>query len=251
MKKISIITVTYNCEQTLADTIESINSQTVRDQIEYIIIDGQSKDRTIDIIKKNESDINHWISEPDKGIYDAMNKGLKLASCNWVGFLHADDIFANNHVIENLLNRVDGTNFNATYGNLNYIQAQPPHKIIRNWKSQAFNHKLLKRGWMPPHPTLYIKKELIEELGYFNTDFKISADYDYILRLFSNHQTNSLYIDDTIVNMRLGGVSNNSIKNIIQKSKEDYAVLSSNKVGGIYALFIKNFSKLIQFLKKD
>ena len=246
MKKITIITVTYNCEKTLSDTIQSVNKQTKRNEIEYLIIDGQSNDKTIEIIEANNDGIDKWISEPDNGIYDAMNKGLRMASGEWVGFLHADDMFFNETVIENIINSIED-NKNVCYGNLNYIQENPPHHVIRYWKSQPFSPKLLKRGWMPAHPTVYIKNELIQKLGFFNTHFKISADYDYMLRLFSHPETNSSFIDQTIINMRLGGVSNNSLKNIIRKSKEDYRALRSNKVGGLYALFIKNFSKVFQF----
>ncbi len=251
MKKISIITVTYNCENTLPDTIQSINEQSVREQIEYIVVDGNSNDQTTLIIKENTTKIDKWISEPDKGIYDAMNKGLELASGEWIGFLHADDLFFDNYTVESILKQVDNTDFNALYGNLNYIQEKPPHNIIRYWKSQIYSDKLLKRGWMPPHPTVYIKKDLIQKLGKFNTDFRISADYDYMLRLFSHPETKSTYINQTLVNMRLGGVSNNSFKNIVQKSKEDYRALHNNHVGGIYALFMKNFSKLFQFIQKE
>jgi glycosyltransferase len=251
MKKISIITVTYNCEKTLPDTIKSVNQQSVRDKIEYIIIDGQSTDQTTSIIKDNESSIDKWISEPDKGIYDAMNKGLHLASSEWVGFLHADDLFFDTQVIEDLLNKIENSDHNVLYGDLNYIQEAPPHNVVRYWKSQPFSSKLLKRGWMPPHPTVYIKKDLIQKLGDFNTSFRIAADYDYMLRLFTHPDTKSIYLNKTLINMRLGGVSNNSIKNILHKSKEDYQALKNNKVGGLFALFIKNFSKLFQFIQKE
>ncbi|MCT4645021.1 MAG: glycosyltransferase [Carboxylicivirga sp.] len=247
MKKVSIITVSYNCEKTLLDTINSVSNQTVRNAIEYIIIDGQSTDATLDIIKENEHLIDHWISDKDNGIYDAMNKGLQCAQGEWVGFLHADDLFHNNNVIESIINEINNSDFNCLYGNLNYIQEEPPHKIVRHWKSQAFSDKLLKRGWMPPHPTVYLKRSHLKELGLFNTNYIIAADYDYMLRTFSHENTQSTFLDQVLIDMRLGGVSNNSLKNIIQKSKEDYKALKSNKVGGLYALFIKNFSKLIQF----
>lgn len=250
MKKISIITVTYNCANTLIDTIKSVNQQSARYLIEYIVVDGASSDNTVSIIKDNEHQIDRWISEKDNGIYDAMNKGLKMASGEWVGFLHADDLFYEPNTIERLLNNIDYNEYNVAYGNLNYIQEEPPHKVVRFWQSQNFTSKLLKRGWMPPHPTVYIKKELINEVGYFNTNYKISADYDYMLRLFSNKKTSSFFCDFIIVNMRLGGVSNNSIKNIIRKSKEDYSAITSNKIGGLYTLFVKNFSKLTQFISR-
>ncbi|TRX70280.1 glycosyltransferase family 2 protein [Carboxylicivirga sp. M1479] len=247
-KKITIITVTFNSAQTLIETINSVWEQTARKNIEYIIIDGLSTDNTIDVLKNNEDKVDQWISEADKGIYDAMNKGLNMAKGDWVGFLHADDMFASKEIIEKML--MTEEEYNTMYGNLNYIQTTPPYKIIRFWQSQKFSKSLLKRGWMPPHPTVYIKKDHINKIGKFDTTFKISADYDYMLRLFSDKETQSYYLNDTIVNMRIGGVSNNSIKNILQKTKEDYKALSKNRVGGFLALFIKNFSKLIQFVKK-
>ena len=250
MKKISIITVSYNCEKTIVDTIKSVNSQSYRNNIEYIIVDGSSSDNTIKLIKEHESAIDKWITEKDNGIYDAMNKGLKMATGEWIGFLHADDVFFSSNVIENMINQTKAYGCNCIYGNLNYIQEEPPHKIVRFWKSQNYSPKLIKRGWMPPHPTVYIKREIIEKIGFFNTSYQISADYDYMLRLFTHSETQSLFIDKTLVNMKLGGVSNNSVSNIIKKSKEDYKALTSNKVGGLYALFIKNFSKIAQFFSK-
>ncbi len=250
MKKVSIITVTFNCATTLPDTIKSVNQQTARHNIEYIIIDGNSKDDTLKIIRENEAYIDKWISEPDNGIYDAMNKGLSMASGEWIGFLHADDLFFDNAVIEDLLLNTINTNYNVIYGNLNYIKTTPSFQIIRYWQSKAFKTSLLKRGWMPPHPTVYIKNDLIKETGGFNTSFRISADYDYMLRLFSNSKTNSFFNNRTMINMRLGGISNNSVKNIIRKSKEDYKALKNNNIGGLVALFIKNFSKLSQFTSK-
>ena len=250
MKKISIITITYNCEKTLLDTITSVNNQTAREFIEYIIVDGQSTDSTIQIIKDNEHLIDNWISEKDTGIYDAMNKGLNLATGEWVGFLHADDLFFDNTIIETIISQVNNSEYNCLYGNLNYVREEYPHQTVRYWKSQKFTKKLLKRGWMPPHPTVYLRKDHIDKLGLFNTNYKIAADYDYMLRVFSNADTKSLFLDQTLINMRLGGVSNNSINNIIQKSKEDYRALRLNNVGGFYALFVKNVSKVVQFVQK-
>ncbi|WP_430809986.1 MULTISPECIES: glycosyltransferase family 2 protein [unclassified Carboxylicivirga] len=247
MNKITIITVTYNSAKTLADTINSVNTQTARQHIEYIVIDGQSTDGTLSIIEQNSASIDKWISEPDKGIYDAMNKGLQMASGQWVGFLHADDLFYDDKVVEHILNAANNNECNLLYGNLNYINGTPEQKVVRFWKSQPFSAKLLKRGWMPPHPTVYMKKDLATIIGAFDTSYRIAADYDYMLRLFMHPQSQSHHINETLINMRLGGVSNRSIGNMIQKSKEDYRALRSNKVGGIYALLVKNLSKLQQF----
>nr|WP_321451626.1 glycosyltransferase family 2 protein [uncultured Carboxylicivirga sp.] len=247
--QISIITVTFNSSDTLKTTIDSIRNQTAVHNIEYIVIDGKSSDNTVDIIKNNCDLIKKWISEPDNGIYDAMNKGLKMASGEWVGYLHADDILASNTIIEEIINTISSNNINTLYGNLNYVQENNIDKTVRHWKSQSFQPKLLKNGWMPPHPTLYVKRDLFLQLGGFNTRYKIAADYDFILRLFSNTNTKSFFLDQLIVKMRMGGASNKSIANIIQKSKEDYQALKRNNIGGFYSLFVKNFSKISQFFK--
>ncbi len=249
--KISIITVTYNSNNTLKSTIDSIQNQTARKNIEYIIIDGKSTDGTIDLLKENNSLIDKWISESDKGIYDAMNKGLKMATGDWVGYLHADDILANNTIIEQILKAISENNINTLYGNLNYVQANNIDNTIRHWKSQTFKPSLLKRGWMPPHPTLYVDRELFIKLGGFDTQYTIAADYDFILRLFSCKETKSFFLDQLIVKMRMGGASNQSLSNIIRKSKEDYLALKRNNIGGIVSLFIKNASKLNQFFRQD
>jgi len=245
--KISIITATYNCATTLRDTIKSISRQTARQHIEYIIIDGNSNDGTLQIIKDYSNQIDHWISETDNGIYDALNKGIQKATGDWIGFLHADDIFAHDHVIEKIIAAAENKEINAIYGDLQYVQQLPPHKVIRQWTSQSFQPKLLKRGWMPPHPTVYITRNHYKTIGSFNTNYQISADYDLMLRLFSNSQTKSLYINETLIKMKIGGASNQSIRNIIRKSTEDYLALKRNRIGGLYSLAIKNISKINQF----
>lgn len=249
--KISIITATYNCASTLRDTIESVLAQTARQHIEYIIIDGGSTDGTIKIIDAYADHIDHWISEPDNGIYDALNKGLELATGDWIGFLHADDLFASDQVVELLLTTINNGETNTIYGNLQYIQQAPPHKIIRQWTSQPYQPQLIKRGWMPPHPTVYLSKTHYKKIGHFNTSYKIAADYDLMLRLFSHPDTKSTFINETLVKMRVGGASNRSISNIFRKSKEDYLALKRNKIGGFYALAIKNLSKLNQFFHSE
>ncbi|MCU4175940.1 glycosyltransferase family 2 protein [Carboxylicivirga sp. N1Y90] len=251
MHKISLITVTYNSATTLESTIKSIAEQTAYEEIEYIIIDGNSSDNTVDVIKENEKLINKWISEPDNGIYDAMNKGVKMASGKWIGFLHADDIFANNKVIETLIDLVSNNEYNTVYGNLDYVSANNIDKTIRQWISKPFEKSMLKKGWMPPHPTLYINKEHFSKIGLFNTDYKIAADFDFVLRLFSHPHTASIFNNRLMIKMRVGGASNRSIKNILTKSKEDYLALKRNNIGGAVALIKKNTSKLHQFFKKS
>lgn len=248
--KISIITVTYNSASTLQSTIDSIQTQTIRKDIEYIIVDGESKDGTIELIRNNKNAIDKWISEPDNGIYDAMNKGLKMATGDWVGYLHADDVLAGNNIIEQIIQAITQKDINTLYGNLNYVQATNINKTVRHWKSQAFKPSLLNNGWMPPHPTLYVNRKLFLNLGGFDTRYSIAADYDFILRLFSHPGTKSYFLDQLIIKMRMGGASNRSLSNIIKKSKEDYLALKRNNIGGIWSLFIKNISKLSQFFRQ-
>ncbi len=246
---ISIITATYNAEKTIESTIQSIIGQTYKN-IEYIIIDGGSADNTVNIINKYRPYIHHFVSEKDHGIYDAINKGIALASGDVIGILHADDIFFNNQTIENVAFAFLLENCSAIYGDLYYVNAQDTNKVLRNWKSKHFEPKLLKMGWMPPHPTLFIKKKVFDEIGIYSLNYKIAADYDFILRLFSNPIYTFKYLPQVITKMRIGGESNKSIHNIILKSKEDLKALKQNNVGGVSTLVWKNLSKIPQFIKK-
>ncbi len=246
--KISLITVTYNCEDTLEDTLKSVKEQKCA-ELEYIVIDGGSTDKTVDIIKKYDDIISFWSSSPDEGIYDAMNRGLKKATGDYVGFLHADDMFFSVNTLKEIMSALREQSADVLYGDLVYVNSVHTDKVIRKWRSCEFYPELLGKGWMPPHPTMYIKHDIILKTGYFNTSYKIAADYDYILRLFSQNSVNFLYLPLVIVKMRMGGASNKSISNIILKSKEDIRALRSNRVGGIITLIRKNISKLPQFFR--
>jgi len=247
--KVSIITATYNAEKTIESAINSVMNQTYSN-IEYIIIDGGSSDKTLQIIDQYKSNISKIISESDQGIYDALNKGIKHATGDVVGFLHADDLFENNNTIALIANEFRSNQFDAVYGDLEYVNHQNPDKIIRYWRSKSYKSTLLREGWMPPHPTLFIKKEVYHEIGLFDTSYKISADYEFILRFFSNSKFRSKHLPLVITKMRVGGTSNKSIGNIILKSKEDLRALKRNKVGGVITLFWKNISKLPQFINR-
>ncbi len=243
--KISIITSVYNNKETIKDAIESVLSQTFKN-IELIIVDGNSTDGTIDIIKHYEDKIDKFISEPDKGIYDGLNKGLGLATGDVIGFLHSDDIYSDNTILKIVADTIEETGVDGIYGDLVYTSKNDTSKNFRYWKSQDFDLKLLKKGWMPAHPTLFLKKEIYEKYGNFDLDFKIAADYDFILRIFKDG-INTKYIQKVLYKMRIGGESNRSIKNIIQKSKEDLKAIKKNYIGGINTLAIKNLSKIKQF----
>jgi len=246
--KISIITATFNCESTIEDTILSVLNQTHKN-IEYIIIDGKSTDNTLKIIEKYKNNISKIISENDNGIYDALNKGIANASGNIIGFVHADDIFANNEVLEKICLAFAEKNIDAIYGDLQYVAKENTEKIIRNWKSEQFEIKNIKKGWMPPHPTFYVKKEIYNNFGNFDTKYKISADYDLMMRFLWKHKISISYIPEVLVKMRVGGKSNSNFKNILQKMKEDYSTIRINKIGGFFTIFYKNISKIPQFFK--
>ncbi len=245
--KVSIITIAYNSGRSIADAINSVLGQTYPN-IEYIIVDGQSKDDTMDIVKSFGTRITKHISEPDKGIYDALNKGIRLAEGDVVGFLHSDDIFAGPDVIADVVALFSEKETDSIYGDLQYVYKNDTSRVFRNWKAGSFSMQKLRFGWMPPHPTFYVKKQVYDEYGLFNTDFRIAADYENMLRFLGKHRISTAYLPRVMVKMRVGGASNRSLKNIIQKSREDLRAMKINNFGNIITLAGKNFRKLNQFL---
>lgn len=247
--KISIITVVWNNKETIKDAIDSVLSQTYSN-IEYIVVDGASIDGTVEIIKSYENKISKFISEKDKGIYDGLNKGIDLASGDIIAFLHSDDLYENNTIVEDIAKEFSNdSSLDGVYGDLVYTYKDDISKILRYWKSKDFDKSLLSRGWMPAHPTLFLKKDIYEKFGKFDLDFKIAADYDFMLRVLKNN-IKVKYLPKVLYKMRVGGESNKSLSNIIKKSKEDLKALRKNQIGGYKTLFIKNFSKISQFIKK-
>lgn len=248
--KISIITSVFNNKEYIAEAIESLLNQSYKN-IEYIVIDGASTDGTTEIIKSYKDKIDKFISEPDEGIYDGLNKGIRLTTGDVIGFLHSDDLYTSNKVIENIVKQFEVDNgLDGVYGDLIYTSKYNTNKVLRYWKSRAFDEALLKKGWMPAHPTLFLKREVYEKYGKFDLSFKIAADYDFMLRVLSAG-VKVKYIPQVLYKMRVGGESNKSLKNIMLKSKEDLRALRKNNVGGIYSLIIKNLSKIKQFIKKE
>jgi glycosyltransferase len=244
---ISIITAVRNNKNFIEDAMKSVLVQKYP-YIQYIVVDGNSTDGTLDIIKKYEGKISKWISEPDSGIYEALNKGIKLATGDVVGFLHSDDLFASNMVIEKVAGKFLSGSVNAVYSDLVYITKNNGDKTVRYWKAGEYKRKSLRFGWIPPHPTLFVKKEGYDNCGLFNTGLRIAADYDMMLRLLTYCGDKISYIDETLVKMRLGGASNRSLKNMIIKSREDYIALSNNGFPlPLLTLFLKNIRKLNQF----
>ena len=250
--RVSIITATYNSEDTLEYCMDSVLNQTYR-QIEYIIVDGGSTDGTLEIIeskaKKNTQVV--WQSQKDKGIYDALNKGIEKATGDIVGFVHSDDALKSHDIIEKIVGLFEQTPIDGVYGNLHYVKYDNPGVIVRNWVSQEFKPSLLNRGWMPAHPTLFLKKSIYDTYGHFNLDYRIAADYDFILRVFSQQNLKFAYLPETITIMRVGGASNRSIANVVRKTKEDFRAAKSNKLSlPIWTISMKNLSKIPQWFKK-
>ena len=247
--KITVITATYNSYKTLPNCFDSIYAQDFLNR-EHIVIDNVSTDSTSEVIKKYIKNIAVFKSEPDKGIYDALNKGLSLATGDIVGFLHADDFYASKNVLSTIAAAFEDKSVCAVYGDLQYVSRRDSLKVIRHWKSKPFDKGDLKFGWMPPHPTLYVRREWYESIGGFDINYNVSGDYLSILKLFGNPEFNSVYLPHVFVNMRLGGVSNGSIKALLNKSIEDWQILRSCKFGvmdALRALIWKNLRKLIQF----
>jgi len=242
--KISIIVCTFNSDKTLKLCLNSILKSNYSNY-EIIAIDGESKDNTYQIINSLLRKDDFKIFEKDKGIYDALNKGIKKSNGDIIGVLHSDDVFASSDVLNQIHSVFIETKCDGVYGDLNFINIG---QISRKWVSKKFNLSLLNKGWMPPHPTLFLKKEVFEKYGLYDTNFKIAADYDFILRIFKDESLKFEYLPMVITNMYIGGVSTSGFKNLVQKSYEDYLVLKKNKMRfPLLILFRKIVGKLSQF----
>lgn len=250
--KISVITAIYNAAATLEACIDSVLSQDYP-HVEYILVDGASSDDSLNIIKAKAAQNPRlkWVSEPDTGIYDALNKGIAMATGEVLGFLHADDQFTHNQCLSAIAAAFAQKEVDGVYGDLRYVSAQEPDKLVRNWKSEVFKRDLLNRGWMPAHPTLYLRTELYKQFGGFDTSYRIAADYEFVLRIFKQPNLRFYYLPQTLVHMRTGGASNRSFKNLVQKSKEDYRAIKQHGLDlPRKILFWKNVSKVPQFFSK-
>ncbi|MCB0479317.1 MAG: glycosyltransferase [Crocinitomicaceae bacterium] len=248
--KVSIITIAYNSEGTIEDTIKSVIAQDYSN-IEYIIIDGASKDATMEIVDKYKDQIAIVVSEPDKGIYDAMNKGVQRATGDLVGILNSDDIYADNQVISKVVSKIKEDNSDALYADLVYVDRDDTNKVTRKWISGAYKEGKFKKGWMPPHPTFFIKKEWYDQFGSYSTELKISADYECMLRMVHKNKAKLSYLNEIITKMRVGGESNVSIKNRLKANKEDRMAWKMNGLkAGTFTSIRKPLSKVGQFLKK-
>jgi len=245
--KISVVTATYNRVAFVEDAMKSVQSQHY-EKVEHIIQDGASTDGTLDVLQRYAGAETLIESMPDGGIYDAINKGIARTTGDVIGLMHSDDFFANDQVLSDVASAFEDPTVAGVYGDLDYVAEQDTNRIIRRWRSGAFEHRKLRRGWMPPHPTLYLRRSVFDQWGTYDTSFRIAADYDAMLRYLAKGQIKVAYVPKVFVKMRVGGESNNSLKKIILKSSEDYRALRQNGVGGVGALFLKNVSKVKQFV---
>lgn len=247
--KISIITVVRNNEKTIKDAIESVLGQTYKN-IEYIIIDGKSTDGTVEVIKSYDNKISKFISESDKGLYDAMNKGIKLSTGDVVGILNSDDFYINEFVIERVVKEFEEKKMDSVFADLVYVKSQNVNKIVRYYDSGYFNPSKFAYGWMPAHPTFFVKRSVYEKYGLFRTDLKTSADFDILARFLYTHKISYSYIKEVLVKMRLGGVST-SISSIWVNNIEQLKICRQNNIDtDIFKILSKYPSKLIGFIKK-
>jgi glycosyltransferase len=247
--KISVITAVYNNRTTIVTALESILNQSYTD-VEMVVIDGGSTDGTLDVLKMYCDKLGVLVSEPDFGIYDALNKGIYYSNGDVIGFLHSDDIFENSDVLTKIAEVFQDQSVEAVYGDLVYVRHDDIGQVIRYWKSGDYDEASLLRGWMPPHPTFYVRRSVYDRLGSFDTRYRIAADYDTILRFLAVDKIRTVYIPEVLVRMRVGGLSNRSLRTILRKSYEDFYVLKRNKVGGIVTLLRKNLRKLGQFWQR-
>jgi len=246
--KVTIITVAYNSAGTIADTLASVEAQTYPD-IEHIVIDGCSTDATVDIVHRH-THVARCVSEQDEGIYDAMNKGLSLATGDLVGFLNADDVLDGDQAVQHLVEAAAG-GADVVYGDLVYVRADDLGRVIRHWRSGDFRSSRLRFGWMPPHPTFYVRRELLATVGGFDTSLSIAADYDFMLRCLCSPAVRAQHVPRVLVRMRAGGVSNASAASMLRKSAEDLRTIRKYAVGGWLTLAAKNLRKLPQFLIRE
>jgi glycosyltransferase len=248
--KVSIITITYNSEATIKDTIESVVNQSYND-IEYIIVDGKSTDNTLSIIESYKDKISKVISEKDKGLYDALNKGIALATGDLIGIIHSDDFYINNFVIEKIVKSIEENNSDAVYADLYYVDKVYTNKIFRKWKSGNYTYGQFINGWMPPHPTFFAKRSCYEKFGSFNLSFVSAADYELMLRFIHKHKIKLAYLPEFIIKMRVGGKSNVSLKNRIRANNEDRKAWIINGLKPkFYTLYSKPLRKIIQLFKR-
>ena len=249
--KVTIITITYNSAATLEDTLRSVVNQDYPN-IEYLIIDGKSKDNTLQIVDKYKDKITKVVSEKDKGLYDALNKGIALATGDIVGMLHSDDLYESNHVVSDIVKTFEkNPSADGVYADLVFVERNDINKVTRTWESGDYEEGDFLSGWMPPHPTFFVRKECYERFGGFNTSLRLSADYELMLRMIHKNKIKLAYLPKVVVKMRMGGVSNVSLFVRLKANIEDKMAWKLNGMKPkLFTRFLKPASKIMQYFKK-
>lgn len=245
--KISVVTVCFNSRATIEHALASVAAQRHAD-VEHIVIDGASTDGTVELVRRFRPAVAHFVSEPDEGLYFAMNKGIAAATGDIIGFLNSDDVYADDGVLESVAQHFSTSDVDACYGDLVYVKPEDMSAIVRYWKSRPYVPGLLERGWMPAHPTFFVKTPILKRLGGFNTRYRYQADYELMLRLFLKARISTAYIPRILVRMRTGGHTNRSLANIFKGNVEAYRACRDNGIA-VSPVFIlrKLASRLPQF----
>ncbi len=251
MMKISIVTIAFNAEATIAEAARSVTEQE-RDgfELEYIVVDGASTDGTLAALAPYREGIDTVISEPDRGLYDAMNKGVAAATGDFVGILNADDAYAHSRVLAAVVAKLIETGRDALYGDLNYVAADGSNKIVRKWRSGNYQRRAFLNGWMPPHPAFFLRRSVYNRHGLFSLELKSAADYELMLRMLFKHETSTVYLPEVLVHMRTGGVSNASWKNRWRANREDLMAWRMNDLRPRpWTMLMKPLRKVVQWLR--
>lgn len=246
--RISVVTVSFNATATISETLQSVAEQT-HDDVEHIVVDGASGDGTADLVRRTGTRVARLVSEPDRGLYDAMNKGIALATGDVIAFLNADDVYTHPHVLSRVAEVLADPTLDACYANLVYVDRQDVSRVVRVWRSRAFRPGLFARGWMPAHPTLFVRREVFARLGSFDLTFRRQADFDLAMRFFEFGHIRSQFVPEFWVRMRAGGVSNNSLLGVLRGNLEADRICRKN---GLHVppwfMLAKVLSRLGQFM---
>ncbi len=248
--KLSIVTVVYNGGATIADTLASVAAQGYSN-LEYVVVDGASTDDTLDRVRSAGDVVTRLVSEPDNGLYDAMNKGIRMTTGEVVGLINSDDIYAPG-VFDKVMAAFTDAKVDAVYGDLCYVRQDDLGAVVRYWKSSEFKPRSFSSGWSPPHPTLFLRRAVYERCGLFDLDYRIAADIEFMMRLFEVHGVRARYLPEILVRMRMGGTTNRSLRNIVRQNREVLRALDSHRLpASVYRLIgSKLVSRGLQFLRR-